>query len=726
MPNLLVEIYSEEIPSRFQKSLSDQLKKKLLEELQELKLPCGNARSYSSPQRMTIVIKNIPWKTAHKKVETRGPRVGAPDKAVYGFLKSKNKGVEDLEVRTIGKGEYYFITEDVPGTDINGILQQAIVSSLKEMSLPKSMYWGTERTKWVRPIQAMLGILYDKEKTEIVPFEYAGLTAGNTTYGHRFMAPEELTINSFEDYQSKLLNSFVIIDPESRKAKIITTIENELSKQQTNLELVQDEELLDEISGLVEWPVPLLGTIFHAFYNLPDEVLKTTIKVHQKYLSVRDTDIEKITNFIAVANFQAIDDGKTIINGNQRVLASRLSDALFFLYEDLRKFPVDLVDVTEDLRNVRYSYGLGTQKDRVDRIEILSRKISSYFACSEEDASLAARLAKIDLVTLIVKEFPELQGVMGRYYSQGRGIDPRICEAIEEHYLPAKTSDIVPSNPLSITIGLADRVNHLVGFFLRREVPTGLGDPNALRRAALGLIRLIQTNKIQYFNLRDIITFSVDQHFRVVASTTEDSKLELKTCLEEKEEVTENILVFILRRLSIYLKEKGLDPELVDACIYVPNNDNIYEIVRRIEALESFLPTNLGKDLLHLDKRIAKILISLKSKGDEDNSSVSETESIDPTLLQSSHEEALFRKYQNTLATLSGMENDNYLVKLQEVASLRKTIDDYFDNVMINVDDQHLKNNRLNLLAKIRNILAQDFNLRLISDQRLAEDIVSP
>ena len=726
MPDLLVEIFSEEIPSRLQKLLSEQLKTKLLKELQTIKLPCGNARSYSSPQRTIVVINDIPWRTAPQIVETRGPRVGAPDKAVNGFLKSKNKGVEDLEVRTVGKSEYYFITEDVPGLEVNGILQQAINSTLNKMSLPKAMYWGTGRTKWVRPIQSLLGILFDKEKTELVPFEYAGLTAGNMTSGHRFMASDKLTINSFDDYQSKLLNSFVIIDPEARKEKILEAIQSELSKGYPNLELVQDDELLDEITGLVEWPVPLLGKIDNAFQDLPEEVLKTTIKVHQKYLSVMDTTKRKITNFIAVANFRAIDDGKTIINGNQRVLASRLSDAQFFLNEDINRFPANLVDVTEDLRNVRYSYGLGTQKDRVDRIEVLSRKISSYFACSEEDASLAARLAKIDLVTLIVKEFPELQGVMGRYYSQGRGIDPRICEAIEEHYLPAKTSDIVPSNPLSITIGLADRVNHLVGFFLRREVPTGLGDPNALRRAALGLIRLIQTNKIQYFNLRDIITFSVDQHFRVVASTAEDSKLELKTCLEEKEEVTESILVFILRRLSIYLKEKGLDPELVDACIYVPNNDDIFEIVRRIETLESFMPTNLGKDLLHLDKRISRILISLKSNGDEDNSFVSETESIDPTLLQSSHEEALFRKYQNTLATLSGMENDNYLVKLQEVASLRKTIDDYFDNVMINVDDQHIKNNRLNLLAKIRNILAQDFNLRLISDQRLAEDIVSP
>ena len=726
MPDLLVEIYSEEIPSHLQKLLSEQLETKLLKELHERKVPCGKARNYYSPQRTIVVINDIPWRTAPQIVETRGPRVGAPDKAVNGFLKSKNKGVEDLEVRTIGKGEYYFITEDVPGLEVNGILQQAINSTLSKMSLPKAMYWGTGRTKWVRPIQSLLGILFDKEKTELVPFEYAGLTAGNMTIGHRFMALDELTINSFDDYQSKLLNSFVIIDPEARKEKILEAIQSELSKGYPNLELVQDDELLNEITGLVEWPVPLLGKIDNAFQDLPEEVLKTTIKVHQKYLSVMDTAKRKITNFITVANFRAIDDGKAIINGNQRVLASRLSDAQFFLNEDMNRFPANLVDVTEDLRNVRYSYGLGTQKDRVDRIEVLSRKIANYLSCDQEDASLASQLAKIDLVSFMVREFPELQGVMGRYYGRKKGIDPGICQAIEEHYQPAKSTDKVPSNSLSITIGLADRVNHLVGFFLRREVPTGLGDPNALRRAALGLIRLILTNKIQYFNLRDIITFSVDQHFRVVASTAEDSKLELKTCLEEKEEVTESILVFILRRLSIYLKEKGLDPELVDACIYVPNNDNIYEIVRRIDALESFLPTNLGKDLLHLDKRIAKILISLQADGVENNSSGSDTESIDPTLFYSSHEEVLFAKYKNTLATVSDIKNDNYIGKIKEVANLRNTIDDYFDNVMINVDDQHIKNNRLNLLAKIRNILAQDFNLRLISDQRLAEDIVSP
>lgn len=726
MPDLLVEIYSEEIPSRLQKYLSEQLKSKLLEDLQEVKLPCQKASCYSTPQRTIILIEGLSWRTVTQRVETRGPRVGAPDKAVNGFLKSKNKKFEDLEIRTVGKGEYFFLEEVVPGTDTNWILQQAVVSSLKRMTLPKSMYWGTGRTKWVRPIKAMLGILFDKEKTEIVPFEYAELTAGNTTCGHRFMAPEEFTVNSFEEYQEKLRKSFVDIDPESRKAKIIVAIDNELSNQKTNLELLQDEELLDEITGLVEWPVPLLGDIDVAFQDLPDEVLKTTIKVHQKYLSVRDTDKDKITNFIAVANFQAIDDGQAIINGNQRVLASRLSDAQFFLNEDLSKFPADLLEVVEDLRSVRYWFGLGTQKDRVNRIEVLSRKIASYFSCTEEDASIAARLSKIDLVTLIVKEFPELQGVMGRFYGKRRGINPRICEAIEEHYLPTKSTDKVPSNPISITIGLADRLNHLVGFFLRKEIPTGLGDPNALRRAALGTIRLILSNEIQGFHLKDIISFSIDQHFRGGNSTEEAPKLDLKTNLEDKEVVTQSIMDFMLRRLTIYLVDKGFDAELIDSCIKVPNNDDIFEIVRRIEALEAILPTSLGKDLLHLDKRIAKILISLKAEGLEDNSSVSDKETIDKTLFQSTYEEALFEKYQNTLVKLSEIENDRYLGKLQEVARLRKSIDDYFDHVMINANDQLTKNNRLNLLAKIRNILTNDFNLRLISDQKYTEDIVSP
>ncbi len=722
MPDLLIEIYSEEIPSSLQKPINEQLKNKLLVELKEAKVPCGHTSYYSSPQRTAIIIRDIPWQTEDQKVETRGPRVGAPDKAVSGFLKSKSKKFEDLEVRSVGQAEYLFLTENLPGTAINEILQQIIISSLGKLSLPKSMYWGAGRTKWVRPIQSLLGILYDEEKTEIVPFEFAGLTAGNTTFGHRFMSPDEMTINSFDDYKRKLMNSFVIIDPETRKDKILETIQMELGSQYPDLELVHDDELLDEIVGLVEWPIPLLGEIDAPFQELPEEVLKTTIKVHQKYLSVRDTVKGKITNFITVANFKALDDGYTIINGNQRVLASRLSDAQFFLNEDIRKFPVNLLEVAEELRSVRYSYGLGTQKDRVDRIEKLSRRIALKFSCTEEDASQAAQLSKIDLVTHMVKEFPELQGVMGRYYGNKQGINPDICEAIEEHYLPAKILDRVPSNPISITIGLADRINHLVGFFLRREMPTGLGDPNALRRAALGIIRLILNNNIQGFYLRKIISYSIDDHFESAASTEKTSRLELKSTLEEKTEVTEAILAFILRRLSIYLVDKGFSSDFVDACVHVPNNDDLFDIVKRVETLVLFLPTHSGTDLLHLDNRISRILISLKTEPSEDKSIEDDTLNIDPSLFQSSFEEALYGKFQYIQKKFSTIENDNYLGKLEEVSNIRKTVDEFFDNVMIRVDDQLIKNNRLNLLRNIRKILIRDFNLGLVSSHEMTKD----
>ena len=713
MPDLLVEIFSEEIPSHLQQLLSEQLKTRFLAELQEIKLPYGQARSYSSPQRLVIVIEDIPWQTSQQKVESRGPRVGSPEKAVNGFLRSKNKRFEDLEVRTVGKGEYYFVTDDIPGSEVSDILKQTIHSALTRMSLPKSMYWGDGRTKWVRPIQALLGIIFDAEKTETVPFEFAGLTAGNITYGHRFMAPDEIAVKTFDDYRSKLQNSFVVIDPKERMERIQNAILSELAEQYSNLELVRDDDLLVEIAGLVEWPVPLVGTIDATFQDLPEEVLMTTIKIHQKYLSVRDTTTGKISNFIAVANFQAIDGGKAIINGNQRVLASRLSDAQFFLNEDLNRFPDDLLDLTENLGDVRYSFGLGTQKDRVGRIEVLARRIATDLACNPRQASTAAQLAKIDLVTLMVREFPELQGVMGRYYGSKKGLDPEICQAIAEHYLPTKPSDSVPSNPLSITIGLADRINHLAGFFLRKEVPSGLGDPNALRRAALGIIRLILDNRITCFYLRDIISIAIDQHFGLGSSN-----LELKASLAEKEEVREGILTFILRRLAIYLVARGHDAELVEACINVPANDDIFEIVQRIEALEAFLATDSGKDLLHLDKRIAKISSALQGEGDEDNSLATRTRPIDSTLFDSSYEEALYEKYQDTLTRLSGQENVDYLTPLQVVASLRNTIDDYFDHVMINAEDPLTKTNRLNLLANIRKILAKDFNLRLISDQK--------
>lgn len=715
MPALLFEIYTEEIPSSMQKPLGEQLQSRVMDELKEFKLEFGQATSYSTPQRTILLIEDLPWQSAQQTIETRGPRVDAPEKAVKGFLKSRNRNFDDLETRIVGKAEYYFLTEVVPGSAVNDILQKSISSAMTRMSLPKSMFWGSGRTKWVRPIQSLLCILFDKEKKEIVPVQFAGLQAGDITYGHRFMASEELSIDSFTDYQSKLLNSFVEIDPNSRKDRILELIQNEINKDNQNLELVHDEELLEEIVGLVEWPVPIVGEIGESFQDLPEEVLKTTIKVHQKYLSLRNSNKGKITNFYAVANFLALDGGKSIINGNQRVLASRLSDAQFFLNEDLTSLPSNLVEMTETLTKVRYSFGLGTQKDRVDRIDNLAKRIAPIFSVSKKDASLAARLSKFDLVTNMIREFPELQGVMGKYYGLSKGIGPRICEAIEDHYLPAKVSDNVPENPISITVGLADRINHLVGFFLRKEIPTGLGDPNALRRSALGIIRLILDNKINGFGLHEIITFSVEEHYRVSNEFDSNSGIELKTSTEEKEKVIADIINFILRRYSIYLVEQGYNSEIVDACILVPNNDDLFMIFKRIEALTSFLPTASGTDLLHLDKRISKILLSLDS-GKHDKSSEITSIQMYPDLFSSSHEISLFEKYNQTLVMVSRKEMDDFLSKLQEVSKLRTEIDSYFDNVMIDVDDLKVKNNRLNLLANIRNMLTNDFDLNLITN----------
>lgn len=714
MPNLLIEIYSEEIPSRFQKPLVKQFNNRLLEELQGLKIPYGNSKTFSSPQRISLVLEGLPWITEKQKVETRGPRIGAPEKAIKGFLKAKNKQMEDLTVKTVGNGEYYFLIENVPGAYVNILLQQVMSSVLGKMSLPKSMYWGTGRTKWIRPIKSLLGILYDHDKSEVVPFEFAGLTAGNTTFGHRFMGSDEIIIHSFESYRRELLNSLVIIDPEDRKKSILKTIDQELSHF-PNLELVQDEDLLEEITGLVEWPVPLVGNINTEFQDLPDEVLQTSIKVHQKYLSVRNSVNGKITNFISVANIQTEDEGKTVIRGNQRVLASRLSDAQFFLHEDISKFPTNLTDVSNGLKNVRYSYGLGTQKNRVDRIKVLASKIASELSWDEEKTALAAQLSKFDLVTLMVKEFPELQGIIGRYYASKREVSPSICEAIEEHYLPVKTSDTVPTNPTSIAVGLADRINHLVGFFLRKDIPTGLGDPNALRRAVLGAIRLILENRISGLHLRDIISYSIDQHFNASPTTDEASRLILKTSRDEKRVVIDKVMDFILRRFTIYLGDKGKKPEEIEACTNVPNNDDLYETSRRIESLENILLTPPGKDLLHLNKRISKILSSDKAREIESPYPESSVEKIDVDLFVSAYEKSLFNNYEHTLKKISNINEGDYLSKLQEVSKLRKAVDDYFDNVMILVDDQKLCHNRLGLLGSIRGILAEDFDLQLIS-----------
>ena len=704
MPDLLLEIYTEEIPSSLQKPLGEQLKSRVIDELREGRLEFGQANSYSTPQRTILLIEDLPWQSAQQSIETRGPRVGVPKKAINGFLKSRNRNFDDLETRIVGKAEYYFLAEVVPGSAVNDILQKSINSALTRMSLPKSMFWGAGRTKWVRPIQSLLGILFDKEKTEIVPFQFAGLQAGNITYGHRFMASGELSIDSFMDYQSKLLNAFVDIDPKSRKDRILGSIQSEINKDYPSLELVHDEELLEEIVGLVEWPAPIIGKIGESFQNLPDEVLKTTIKVHQKYLSLRNTNKGKITNFYAIANFLAHDGGKSIINGNQRVLASRLSDAQFFLNEDLNSLSSNLIEMTEALTKARYSFGLGTQKDRVERIDNLAKKIAPFFSVNEKDASLAARLSKFDLVTNMVREFPELQGVMGKYYGLSRGIEPRICEAIEDHYLPAKVSDSVPENPISITVGLADRINHLVGFFLRKEIPTGLGDPNALRRAALGIIRLILDNKINGFGLRKIITFSVEEHFRVWNESDSNSRIELKTNTEEKENVIKEIINFILHRLANYFVDQDYSSETVISCFWVPKNDDLFVISKRIEALEAFKSTPAWQDLLLLDKRISNIIGSFNP-----NLAENTPPSVVPSLFNSEYERRLYETYKQTLDKLSKLEVNDFYSKLDQVSKLKTDVDNFFDNVMIGIDDQQVKNNRLNLIANIRYILSQDF-----------------
>lgn len=502
MSDLLIELFSEEIPARMQARAREDLKKLVTDGLVEAGLTYASAGAFSTPRRLTLTVEGLSAESPTTREERKGPRTDAPDAALEGFLRSTGLTKDQLEARDEKKGQVWFATITKPGRPAVEIVAEVLEATIRNFPWPKSMRWGAGSLRWVRPLHSILCILTDEAGAQIVPLTVEGIASGDSTRGHRFMAPDAFTVTSFDDYAAKLRRAKVMLDPAEREAAIWQEAQNLAFAR--GWDIVEDKGLLTEVAGLVEWPVPLMGAIEERFLSLPPEVLQTSMKEHQKFFSAKNPKTGRIEGFVTVANIETADQGETILKGNQKVLASRLSDATFFWDLDLREAKAGMADWAEGLKSVTFQSKLGSQADRIARIAALAREIAPLVGADPDQAEEAAKIAKLDLRSAMVGEFPELQGTMGRYYALEAGKDAAVADAARDHYSPLGPSDDVPTAPVSVAVALADKLDTLTGFWAIDEKPTGSKDPFALRRAALGVIRLVLVNKIRMSLLKSV------------------------------------------------------------------------------------------------------------------------------------------------------------------------------------------------------------------------------
>jgi glycyl-tRNA synthetase beta chain len=709
MPDLLLELFSEEIPARMQAKAADDLRRMVTDKLVAEGLVYEGAKAFATPRRLTLTVHGMPARQSDLKEERKGPRVGGPEAAISGFLKAT--GLASLDEAKIQrdpkKGDFYIALIEKPGRATLDVLAEMLPVIIRTFPWPKSMRWGERSARsgalqWVRPLHSIVATFgLETEAPDVVKFDVAGIEAGQTTYGHRFMAPAAISVRRFEDYEAKLLDAKVVLDPQRRKDTILA--EAKTLAQAQNYELVEDQALLDEVAGLVEWPVVLMGSFDREFLTIPGEVIRATIRNNQKCFVVGDPKTRKLTNkFILTANIEASDGGKAIIAGNERVIRARLSDAKFFYETDLK---TKLEDRLPKFENIVFHEKLGTQGERIKRIERLAAEIAPLVGADVEKAKRAAHLAKADLLTEVVGEFPELQGLMGKYYALAQGEDASVAAASEEHYKPQGPADRVPTDPVSMAVALADKIDTLVGFWAIDEKPTGSKDPYALRRAALGVIRLIVENKIRsnlvlIFNdhiraihesiassLRrsGVGTFAIGQGLRTWNGKNVD-----QNCID--------LLSFFGDRLKVQLREQGARHDLVDAVFALEGQDDLLMVVRRVEALGKFLDTDDGKNLLAGTKRAANILrIEEKKDGKAYDGAP------DAVLYSLAEEKTLAKAIDQVKAEASAaVAQEDFGGAMSVIAKLRPAVDAFFDKVKVNDDDPKVRENRLKLLNEIR------------------------
>jgi glycyl-tRNA synthetase beta chain len=742
MPDLLIDLFCEEIPARMQARACDDLKRLITDGLVDAGLTYASAAAFATPRRLALSVQGLGATSPDKREERKGPRTDAPQKALDGFLRATGLTRDQLQTRQNEKGEFFFATIQRAGRPAAEIVAGVLVATIRTFPWPKSMRWGAGSLKWVRPLQSILCILSDDSGATVVPLDVDGIASGDTTYGHRFMTPGTIKVSGFDDYVTRLKKAHVVLDVGAR-ARTIWADATTLAFAQ-GLDVVEDKTLLAEVAGLVEWPVVLMGQIGSDFLDLPPEVLQTSMREHQNFFSVRNPKSGRIECFITVANIETTDGGATILAGNQKVLAARLSDARFFWENDLRVARAGMGDWTEALKGVTFHSKLGSQAERVERIAALAREIAPMVGADEDEAEQAARLSKADLMSEMVKEFPALQGIMGRYYAKSAGQSDAVAAAIEEHYTPLGPSDAVPSAPVSVAVALADKIDALTGFWAIELPPTASKDPFALRRAALGVVRLVQKNNVRmsmrprfgvlifdhlmrpiyaggsegeeelFFleTLRERLFKTGFEKIELAADKLVNDFSEREPLLDVKEGSTVNnlvgtlvvylddLLAFFRDRIKVYLRAQNIRHDIIDACIAMPNNDDLTLLVKRATALSDFLKTDDGENFLQGFKRANNILTQAEEKD-----GVEYSYGADVKFADSPEEKSLFAALAREGGAISSaIEAEDFAATMSGMAALRKPIDAFFEAVQVNTDNDIIRRNRLNLLADIRKL----------------------
>ena len=730
MPDLLLELFSEEIPARMQRQAAEDLRRLTTNALVERGLLYEGAKSFAGPRRLALTVMGLPVEQSATKEERKGPRLGAPEAAIQGFLKSAGLArIEDAKIeKDAKKGEFYVAVIERPGRPTKDIVAEIVPDIIRAFPWPKSMRWGAasargDSLRWVRPLHSVLCTFGAQHETpDIVSFSIDGITSGDTTYGHRFLSAQPIKVKRFEDYASSLDKAKVVLDADRRKDMILADAKSLALAH--GLELIEDEALLEEVAGLVEWPVVLISEFEKEFLEIPPEVIRATIRANQKCFVLNDQSGKLANRFILVSNMIASDHGKAIAAGNARVVRARLSDARHFWRTDLALLPDyrDKAAKPLDQRlaklralNIVFHEKLGTQGERVDRIVALAKELAPLVGADVEKAGRAAELAKADLVTEMVGEFPELQGLMGRYYAERQGEAGEVAAAIEEHYKPQGPNDRVPSEPVSIAVALADKLDALVGFWAIDEKPTGSKDPYALRRAALGSIRIILENGLR-LNFGDILITPFSRIYRSIASkrslllnstfdaaSGQNHPSEFDKYLEQRAtgrpgEQTD-LVAFFADRLKVYLRDKGARYDLIDAVFALPNQDDLLMIVRRVEALGKLLDTEDGKNLLAGYRRAANILRAEEKK---DGAGAFDAAHDAGALIAPEERvlaEAIGAASRDAAARVAA---EDFEGAMRALATLRGPVDAFFDKVTVNADDPKLRVNRLRLLNELR------------------------
>jgi glycyl-tRNA synthetase beta chain len=705
MPDLLLELFSEEIPARMQARAAEDLRKAVTDRLVDAGLVYEGAKAFVTPRRLTLFVHGVPVRQPDLREEKKGPRVGAPDNAIAGFLKAAGlKSISEAKVQPDKKGDFYVAAIEKPGRAAIDVIGEILPVVIKSFPWPKSMRWGAPSSapgalNWVRPLHSIIATFGpETEEPDIVPFQVGGIAAGNTTRGHRFLAPETFTVRRFDDYARKLDQAKVVLDPERRR-DIIRTEAKQLAFAQ-GLEVIEDEGLLNEVAGLVEWPVVLMGSFDPGFLHIPEEVIRATIRNNQKCFVLRDSAHAKLVNkFLLVSNLEAADGGNAIVAGNERVIRARLSDAKFFYETDLK---TRLEDRLPKFKNIVFHEKLGTQAERIERIERLAAELAPLVGADVEKAKRAAQLCKVDLLTEVVGEFPELQGLMGKYYAEAQGEDEAVAHACEDHYKPKGPDDLVPSDALSIAVALADKIDILVGFWAANEKPTGSKDPYALRRAALGIIRLILENSarlaLRKIMIRAMFSFPLElfsDHPEDILALASGNPVAIGELIGPK---VGDLLSFFADRLKAQLRDQGARHDLVDAVFAQGGQDDLLLVVRRTDALGKFLETDDGKNLLVGYRRAANILRDEEKKDGKTYSGL-----VEPELLLDPIERHLWRTVQSTIVEANDhVAREDFVMAMEALSTLRSAVDSFFDKVTVNVDDKALRENRLKLLNEIR------------------------